>query len=229
MSYGPFPDGHTVAASEWNEFVQALDDETTRATAAEVALGADISALDGRIDDLETFQSGAEALIPIGPSTTVLRIFGAESLASDPAVAFDVPGLSVPLIGRWTSFGGPPMTPEFSLSPVLPPGCRLRQIYYYVDGYNWGSLPSTQLVCKVFSVNLSTGTETEIDSWTDAPADVAAINTRRATGHVLSTPQLLDGSHAYLVRMYSPLGGTDSGGSRAMEVYPFSVGVSGPA
>lgn len=212
MSYGPFSPAHVVTAAEWNEFVQALSDEVTRATAAETLL-------DGRTDTLETFKTTTEGIFPVS-STGLIRYVGADALVVNNISV----GTDIGLIGRCSGAGGGTAF-ILDLSRAVEPGMKVKQLNIYVTGQHFGTLP-TALHFALTSYDMSAGTTTDEDTWTDNPADVAALNSRRSTGHTLGSPVTVSSSKQYFLRVYNHAGGTDSGGTREITYHGALVVVS---
>lgn len=211
MTYAPKSAGAVVTAAEWNEFASALDTEVTRATGAETTLA-------GRATDLETFQGVVNHVIPTS-ALGLSRYLGAEALVVD-----GLGTAALGLIGKCIGAGGGTAF-VLALASAVVPDCKIVQVALEVTGANFATLP-TALHFQIISYDVSTGTTTVEDSWTDNPANVGALNSRRSTGHVLGSP-LTIGTKQYFLQVYNHIGGTDAGPTREISYHCATVVVSG--
>lgn len=219
MTYGPFPAGHVVAHDEYNELVAAFDAEIVRATAAESALAVADTALDGRIDTLETFRRDVADVLPVLSTGTVFRYIGASALLSHA-------GGSEPDLITFVDGAGGGTAFSLDLGRVLEPGFVLRSVGLIVTGSNFATLPGP-LSCQVISVNALTGAQATVDTFTDNPANVAALNSRRSIGHTLSSPVTASSSYQYFLKVFNHVGGTDGAMTRRITYNMAFLGVSG--
>lgn len=219
MTYGPFPAGHVVAHDEYNELVAAFDAEIVRATAAESALAVADTALDGRIDTLETFRTDVADVLPVLSTGTVFRYIGASALLSHA-------GESEPDLITFVDGAGGGTAFSLDLGRVLEPGFVLRSVGLIVTGSNFATLPGP-LSCQVISVNALTGAQATVDTFTDNPANVAALNSRRSIGHTLSSPVTASSSYQYFLKVFNHVGGTNGAMTRRITYNMAFLGVSG--
>lgn len=222
MTYGPFSPGHTVTAAEHNEFVAAFDSEVTRAMGAEATLASADTALAARATALETFQAKVGDVLPVRSSTTVLRYIGASALLLPNALDG---GSNLGVMGYVEGAGGGTAF-SLDLGRVLEPGFVLRSVGLVVTGSNFATLPGP-LSCQIISVNALTGAQATVDTFTDNPADVAALNSRRSIGHTLSSPVTVSSSYQYFLKVFNHVGGTDSAPTRRITYNMALLGVSG--
>lgn len=166
MTYGPFPAGHKVTSAEWNEFVQAHEDEVTRATAAE-------GSLDTRADALETFRSATEARVPVG-ATPVRFEFGPSDVIR--GTANIPPTLADPV--NFASVAGAAAGQNVYVDLArLPVGCTLSNLYVFINCGGYTVLPTTMPKVTVYDYNIGTGSSSvAVGPISDASADLAHFN-----------------------------------------------------
>lgn len=222
MTFGPVPAGHVVTHDEYNELVAAFDAEVVRATAAESALAVADTALDGRIDTLETFRTDVAYVLPALSTGTVLRYIGASALLLPNALNG---GSDLGVMGYVEGAGGGTAF-SLDLGRVLEPGFVLRSVGLVVTGSDFATLPSP-LSCQVISVNALTGAQATVDTFTDKPANVAALNSRRSIGHTLSSPVTASSSYQYFLKVFNHVGGTNGAMTRRITYNMAFLGVSG--
>ena len=219
MTYGPFPSGHIITSAEHNEFVSAFNAEIVRATGAESTLAAADTALDGRVDTLETFQAKVGNVFPVLSTGTVFRYIGASALLSHA-------GGSEPDLITFVDGAGGGTAFILDLGRVLEPGFVLRSVGLVVTGSDFATLPSP-LSCQVISVNALTGAQSTVDTFTDNPANVAALNSRRSIGHTLASPITVSSSYQYFLKVFNHVGGTNGAMTRRITYNMAFLGVSG--
>lgn len=222
MSYGPFSPGHVITTAEYNELVAAHDAEVTRATGAETTLASADTALAARATALETFRTTVGNVLPVLSTSTVLRYIGAPALLLPNALNG---GSDLGVMGYVEGAGGGTAF-SLDLGRVLEPGFVLRSVWLIVTGSNFATLPGP-LSCQVISVNALTGVQATVDTFTDNPANVAALNSRRSIGHTLSSPVTASSSYQYFLKVFNHVGGTDSAQTRRITYNMAFLGVSG--